>query len=223
MWSASKLSRFCAHHNLLADLNPRPTRDKAAAKGTAFHGALEEWRRSGIAPVMADADVASWLDLMIENGWSWPDGVELERAWGLSTFGTFAAVEEKPAGSHVYVALDGEGLLTAGRADACWMVGDVLVICDWKTGRTQAAPARDNLQVNAAGYALAQCWKARAYQPVIYYARGALWDVGGEVELDGEGRDIFENIIVPAAKLDDQPHPGDHCNGCWERKNCSAG
>lgn len=220
MWSASKLSRFCAHHHLLSDINPRPTRDKAAAKGVHFHLALNAWHESGIIPVVDDPDVTAWLQTMVDNGWAWPDGVELETAWGLSRWGTNVAVEETAPGSHIYRALDGEDLLTAGRADACWLAGDVLVVVDWKTGRTQAPLARVNLQVNAAGIALAQRWKARAYQPGIYYAREGRWDLGEEVEQGTPEWDATLMEVEVAAALDDRPHPGEHCNACWERKNC---
>lgn len=219
MWTASKLSRFCAHHHLLSDLNPRPTRDKAAAKGTAFHSALAMWHAHGLVPETIDPDVNQWLAIMLENNWAWPDGCELEVAWGLNTWGQFSPVEEKQP--HVYTALDGESLVTAGRADACWMAGDVLVSVDWKTGRTQAPLARVNLQVNAAGIALAQKWKARAYQPAIYYAREGRWDMGDELE-GAESWDAIYDDIATAAALDDQPHPGAHCGDCWERKNCKA-
>lgn len=223
MWTASKLSRFCAHHHLLSDLNPRPTRDKAAAKGKAFHAALEQWHRDGFVAVLGDTDVAVWVAIMMENGWNWPDRCELEVAWGLDKWGAFCAVEEKPPGSHVYVPLDGiSDLLTAGRADACWLADDVLTVVDWKTGRTMAPPARVNLQVNAAGIALAQKWKARAYVPCIYYAREGRWDVGDEVEIGAFLLNPIAQEIEDAATLDDQPHPGDHCGGCWERKNCGA-
>lgn len=221
MWTGSKLSRFCAHAHVLADLNPRPTRDKAAAKGKAFDAALVEWHRTGRVPVMADNDVTAWLLTMVENGWSWPDGVEIQPAWGLSHWGTFVAVEEKPEGSHIYVALDGEPLITAGRADACWMAGDSLVVIDWKSGRTQVPLALNNLQVNAAGIALSQKWKARSYIPGIYYAREGRWDMGVEIEPETPEWDSLLSEIETAAALDDQPHPGDHCAACWERKSCS--
>lgn len=221
MWTASRLSRLCAHHHQLAELNPRPTRDAAAAKGKAFHAALEDWLTTGRIPVMADNDVTAWLLTMAENGWAWPDGVELEKAWGLSHWATFVAVEEKPPGSHTYVALDGEPLMTAGRADALWMTGDVLVVVDWKTGRTAAPPAHVNLQVNAAGLAMAQRWKARAYVPGIYYAREGRWDMGDEVEYGTDDWYAMKLNVETAAELDDQPHPGPHCSDCWERKNCS--
>lgn len=220
MWTASKLSRFCAHHHLLSDLNPRPTRDKAAAKGTVFHSAIEEWHANGRVPLMVDADVSAWLETMVSHGWAWPDGVELEVKWGLSKWGTFVPVEEKEP--HVYTALDGEVLLTAGRADACWMAGDVLVVIDWKTGRTQAPLAYENLQVNAAGIALAQRWKAHAYIPGIYYAREGRWDMGSEVDVGGDTWNALITEVGAAAALDDKPHPGRHCDACWERKNCEA-
>ena len=222
-WTASKLSRWCAHHHLLADINPRPTRDKAAAKGKKFDAALEHWHSTGAVLHTDDDDVNEWLRCMLWHNWAWPDGIELQRAWGLSTFGTHVAVEEKPEGSHIYVPLDGEDMLTAGRADAIWPGGEELIVsCDWKSGKTMVAPARANLQVNAAGMAACDRWKARGFVPTIYYARSGVWDVGDPVEKDSpEWRAMLE-VIREAALLDDQPHPGDHCNGCWERKNCSA-
>lgn len=220
MWSASKLSRHCAHHHILSDLNPRPTRDKAAAKGKVFHAALEEWQKSGIVPAMADGDVAGWLQIMVDHGWAWPDGVEMEVLWGFNTWRMFSPVEEKQP--HVYEALDGETLITAGRADACWMSGDVLTVVDWKTGRTLAPPARINLQVNAAGIALAQKWQARAFVPCLYYAREGRWDIGDEVDVSAPTEWGLLAEIEAAASLDNNPHPGPHCSDCWERKNCEA-
>lgn len=219
MWTASALSRNCAHHRVLSDLHPNTRRDAAAKKGTAFHAALKEWRDSGVVPTMAD-EVGEWLATMVAHGWAWPNGCELEVAWGLSTWGTFSPVEE--TAPHAYRALDGEELITAGRADACWMADGVLVSCDWKTGRTQAPFSTVNLQVNAAGLALAQKWKARAYLPLIYYAREARWDSGLDVE---QGTPAWERAwqdVKAAAALDDKPHPGPHCGDCWERKHCEA-
>lgn len=220
MWTASKLSRFCAHHNLLSDLHPRPTRDKAAAKGSLFHQALLAWWTAGFVPPIADDDVEEWLRTMVEYGWTWPDGVELEVAWGLSHWGTFVPVKETTP--HVYESIDGEDLLTAGRADACWVTNGMLVVVDWKTGRSMAPMARENLQVNAAGIALTQKWKCDSYMPGIYYARSGAWDMGDEATLFPlEALPVWEEI-KRAAKLDDQPHPGEHCSSCWERKHCSA-
>jgi hypothetical protein len=221
MWTASQLSRHCAHHRILSNLGPpKPTRDKAAAKGTLFHVALASWHRSGVIPPTDDPDLTQWLQTMVDNGWAWPDGAELETAWGLSMWGTNVAVKETEP--HVYAALDGEPLLTAGRADACWMSGDVLAVVDWKTGRTQADLARINLQVNAAGIALCQRYKASAYQPGIYYAREGRWDIGGEVARDSDDWRAALADVEAAAVLDEHPHPGDHCGSCWERKECSA-
>jgi hypothetical protein len=222
VWTASKLSRFCAHHHLLSDLNPRPTRDKAAAKGTAFHAAIKDWMDFGAIPAMSDPDVMEWLRTMVDKGWSWPDGAELEKCWGLSTWGTFAAVEETAPGSHEYKSLDGEDLLTAGRSDATWPHGDLIVSCDWKTGRTMAPPARINLQVNAAGIAHCQRWKKAGYIPIVYYARSGIWDPGDEVLQGSDEWIAMLAEIEAAAALDDKPHPGPHCSDCWERKNCEA-
>ena len=222
IWTASKLSRNCAHHHTLSNLNPRPTRDAAAHKGKAFDIALVDWFHEGRIMPTSYAEVDAWLQTMVDNGWQWPDRCHVQVPWGLDKWGCYSPVEEKPEDSHIYVPINGvDDLLTAGRADACWIADDVLVVVDWKTGRTLVPRARINLQVNAAGIALAQRFKARAYQPGIYYAREGRWDMGDEVE-DWRGAfGVLEEIEI-AAGLDDKPHPGPHCSDCWERKNCTV-
>jgi hypothetical protein len=46
--------------------------------------------------------------------------------------------------------------------------------------------------------------------------------MGEEVELHSPEAFTAGEAIETAAGLDDQPHPGDHCADCWERKNCAA-
>lgn len=213
-WSASKLSRFCAHSHVLADLNPRPTRDAAAKKGTEFHAALEEWWKTGVVPG-ATTEVVEWLETMLDHGWNWPDGAQLEVSWGLNSWGMCSAVEEPSP--HVYKSLDGEELITAGRIDCVWPMDDLLVVIDFKTGRTLPPRAAENLQVNAAGIALAQRFKVSRYQPGIYHARSGTWDMGDPVD---DWTPMLEEIRAAAA-LDEKPHPGPHCSDCWERRNCS--
>lgn len=224
-WTGSKLSRFCAHSHVLADINPRPTREKAAKRGNIFHAALVDWYSLGRPPLTDDDEINGWLGTMIDHGWAWPDGCELEVLWGLSKWGTFVPVKE--TAPHVYESLDGEDLLTAGRADIDWPANEYdmapLVVCDWKTGRTLAPPASDNLQVNAAGLALSQKWKTPGYQPCIYYAREGRWDIGMPVYAGTEEWAAALRAVRDAAALDDQPHPGSHCSDCWERKNCAVG
>lgn len=223
-WSASKLSRGCAHHNVLSELSgPRTNRDKAAVKGQVFHAALEEWHRTGLITYADDdRDVLQWLTAMIDNGWAWPDGAELEVAWGLDVFGCYNAVEETPPGSHVYRSLAGDDLLTAGRADAVWLSEDGrnVVVTDWKTGRYMPDPPSINLQLKAAGLALCQRWAADSYTPCLYLARSGVWQIGEEIHRGTADWDAaLENVRV-AAELDDKPHPGPQCSTCWERKLC---
>lgn len=220
MWTASKLSRNCAAHHALSDLNPRPTRDAAAKKGQHFHRALEEWRDTGAVPFMADDDIAAWLGTMVDKGWDWPDGCELEVAWGLDPWGCFQPVRETDP--HVYVSITGDDLMTAGRCDGIWPSGDMLVVVDWKTGRFDAPHISGNLQVNAAGMALCQRHKKAGYIPCLYYARDGRWQPGEEVMAGSEKWNAMLDEIKRAAALDDQPHPGDWCNACWERKSCGA-
>lgn len=224
MWTASQLSRHCAYHRILANLNPRPSRDKAAKRGDVFHRALVDWYSLGRPPMTDDDEINGWLGTMIDHGWTWPDRSELEVAWGLSKWGTFVAVEETQP--HVYRALDGEDLLTAGRADAIWPIPEdaecLIASCDWKTGRTVAPSAVINLQANAAGMAACQRWKSPGYVPLIYYAREGRWDVGEIVRHGSREWEAMLEEIRAAADLDDKPHPGPHCGDCWERKNCEA-
>lgn len=224
MWTGSKLDRHCGHRHQLSDLSPHPSRDKAAQKGKWFHAALEEWRNTGRVPFMADDDVATWLRTMVDSGWQFPEQSELEVCWGLDTWGKFCAVEETAPGSHEYRALDGSDLLTAGRADVDWIFDHTgyLVVADWKTGRFPPEHPSTNLQVNAAGIALAQKWKAPGYIPALYLARSGIWQMGEEVEAGSEAWAAMLDEVKAAARLDDKPNPGPHCYGCWSRKECVA-
>jgi hypothetical protein len=220
MWTASRLSRFCAHANVLSEMHPKKTRDAAAAKGKTFHAALEEWFKTGAIPSVDDDDVRAWLQIMVDNGWAWPDGCEVETCWGLDTFGHFNAVEETEP--HVYRSLAGDDLLTAGRADCAWVHNGLLVVADWKTGRSDAPHADENLQLGAAGIALAGKWKARGYIPTLYYAREGRWQPGNEVIAGTPEWAAMFDAVRDAARLDENPHPGPHCGSCWEKKNCAA-
>jgi hypothetical protein len=102
---------------------------------------------------------------------------------------------------------------------------DRLYLVDWKTGKWPVTPPAKNLQVNAAGIALAQrpgfIAPPTAYVPGIYYTRDGVFEWGEPVELGGPAHlAIFEEIRA-AALLDETPRPGDHCGSCWERRACA--
>ena len=221
-WSASSLKRFCAHPNVLKR-EPLPHQQEAIDKGIAFHAAIEDWVRTGVLAPHADLEIDGWLQLLASQ-WSPPAGMRCEVAWGLSPSGEHVMVAEPRP--HVYTALDGQQLLTAGRADACWYPysGDrILSAVDWKAGAWAVAPAHENLQANAAGIALAKRFGARAYVPGIYYARDGFWDWGEPVELGSlEHAQRFADVSY-AALLPETPRPGYHCGGCWSRRDCEAG
>ena len=217
--SASALTRHCGYARLLDRERPKSANAQLACdRGTTFHAAVEAWLKTRELPVVADLEIQGWLDLLASQ-WEPPIDAETEVAWGLTLLGDYVPVVEREP--HVYVARDSSAppLLTAGRADVSWRPGQV-VVADWKTGKYQATPAVANLQVNAAGIALARRAGAGSYQPRVYYARDGFWD-DGDVVVFGTRR--FEQIFAEvraAALLDETPRPGAHCGACWSKRVC---
>lgn len=225
MITASALRSHCGYARILSKMRtPTPAQQVSIDKGVQFHAAVEQWARSRELPVLPDLEMQGWLDLLACD-WEPPVGAEIEVAWGLRSVldagvpPAYVHVDEPEP--HVYVARDGRQLLTAGRADVAWVDGEVsLRAADWKTGKWPATPAVDNLQVNAAGIALALKSGLTSYTPGVYYARDGYWDWGPKVVF---GTSAFERIwgeIRSAALLDERPRPGEHCVKCWERRGC---
>jgi len=221
-WSASALKRHCAYPNLLRK-EPTDNQRIAMDRGTEFHAAIEKWQHDGCVPDLEDLEIQGWVDLLCQQ-WS-PIGARLEVAWGLGMDGTHVMVAEPRP--HVYEALSGGApLLTAGRADAVWIdLDDTLWVVDWKTGKWPVDEASVNLQVNAAGLALARRWGARRYVPGIYYARDGHFDWGDPIELGSDvAGEVFADVVA-SATLPPKAIPGDHCASCWEKrmKRCDEG
>lgn len=224
MITASALKRFCRHDDVLKARKPRSAAlETGGARGTVFHAAAEAWiKRTCDVPQVEDLEIQGWIDLLTAT-WEIPRAPHVEVAWGLTMAGQYIDVVETSPGSHVYVTMDpGVQLLTAGRSDLCWTDGGELSNADWKTGKWPAPPARENLQVNAGGIALAQRFGAGAYRPGIYYARDGYWDWGDTVELGSLAHAEMLADIREAAQLDAEPHPGAHCGSCWERRACPS-
>lgn len=218
MISASSLVRHCRYANVLkAGRATTPAQQASLDAGTRFHAAVEEWLHTGVLPALDDPEVQGWVD-MLAAAWSPPLGAEAEVAWGLTLFGYYIDVTEPEP--HKYAATSGAPLLTAGRADLAFERHGVLYVVDWKTGRWPVTPAVDNLQVNAAGIALAQKFGATSYVPAIGYVRDGHVEFGDEVPLGSAACERMFNEVVAAAALDELPHPGDWCGRCWERKVC---
>ena len=223
--SASALVRDCGYQRRLKREKPRtPEMEAAARRGTIFHAAVEDdpYRMArGKVPQVEDAEMQGWLDLLATSDQFRPTiGVETEILWGLGFDGQYVApVETAP---HVYEAAPGQpSLLTAGRADIAWDRNGCIYVADWKTGKWPATPAVDNLQVNAAGIALAARTSSASYLPMVYYARDGYWDVGREVVMGSADWMRVYGEVKTAALLDETPRPGPHCASCWERKACA--
>jgi hypothetical protein len=224
--TASALAPNCAYAKILSAKKPRPPDQQAAIdRGVAFHDAIEDWIGTGTLPVVEDAEIQGWIDLLADK--LWPPhltNAEVEVAWGLWDDGTYTPVSE--AAPHVYVATEEAGprvLLTAGRADLAYEAGGVVTVFDWKTGKWPVTPAVDNLQLNAAGIALAQRAGVDWYIPCVVYVRDGHFDWGVHV---GRGAGDWAGkaeAVRAAASLPPEPRPGDWCGNCWERKSCPRG
>lgn len=229
MWSASALKAHCAHPNVLGKTRtPSPRSQAAMDKGTLFHSAVELWARTGRVPDVMDLEVQGWLELLASQ-WQPRAAGHYEIAWGLSPdLNHVMVAEPRP---HVYEAMDGSPLLTAGRADLAWLDSIhmpphdrpwMLTNADWKTGAYPVAPARENLQALAGCIALADRFHAACYRPAIYYARDGVWDWGDPVTVGSDQDAANREAVKTAALLDGSPQPGPWCGGCWERKQCPS-
>lgn len=217
--SASALVRNCGYARKLDRERPKSANAQVACdRGTVFHRAVEGWLLTGELPVVADLEIQGWLDLLASQ-WEPPVNAETEIAWGLSPAGGYVVVAE-PA-PHVYEGVGGAALLTAGRADLAFERRGVLVVVDWKSGKWPTTPAVDNLQVNAAGIALAGRTGATSYQPGIYYARDGFFDLADEVPLGSPAHERIFAEVRTAALLDETPRPGSHCTACWSKRACA--
>src|SRR5262252_1655424 len=185
MISASALKPNCAYPNVLKKLKqPTPEQQGAIDRGTHFHAAVELWLKGGRLPEVNDAEVQGWIDLLASVWRPLPENAHTEIAWGLSPDGDHVMVAEPRP--HCYEAMNGAELLTAGRADVCWITGTVslgriLTVIDFKTGKWPVPVADENLQVNAAGIALMQRFGCDGYLPGIYYARDGHFDWGDSI------------------------------------------
>ena len=220
MISASALIRNCGFARKLNREKPRTEAQQLSMdRGTKFHKAVELWLSgNGLPTCPEDLEIQGWLDLLVFEMEA-RVGMETEVAWGLSTEGRYLEVTEPQP--HVYVAGHPKDvLLTAGRADLVWRDANHVRVIDWKTGRYPATPAQDNLQVHAAGIAMAGRFLLPLYQPILYYARDGYWDYGPLVEIGGREHARMLAEIRSAAQLDETPRPGNWCLKCWERKAC---
>ena len=228
MITASALRRNCGFPRVLDNLPPRTAkerenrakRDAAAVLGTAFHAAVEAWKLTGELPQPADDEVRGWLDMLAATGWRpWAFSL-LEVAMGLRADGTGVMCDEPEP--HVYVARDGSEIVTAGRADVVTpevYSGLVFVIRDWKTGRYHVDPPERNLQLASSGLAACSIGRADGFRREVYYAReGALYKEEDPIMVGTPAYARVLDEVLTAARLDNEPRPGEHCRDCWDRR-----
>lgn len=239
MISASSLMRNCGYPRELMRIHPKSDAlVKGAALGTLFHEAIPAWAESQEVPATADEEVNGWLDLLAATWWP-PAGALFEAAFGVTTSGRYSEVQE--TSPHVYTAGgDPRNLLTAGRMDLAYVEahvfqpspfvvieGDVsdpipegelvTVIRDWKTGKWPTTEASRNLQLAAAGFAMAEKWRTKWMRLEVYYVRDGVCD-SAVLNLDSPEAAALWAELDAAARLDDKPNPGEHCGDCWERR-----
>lgn len=221
--SASGLTRNCRHwKDVLEKQREKPAVvAEAAAEGTRFGKLVESWL-TGHPPAEPEEkdDPWYWYENM-RASWTPPAGVDCEVPLGLNHRGEFVEVMEPEP--HKYLALTGEPLITAGRADLAWVssigvayVGD-LKRSAWRYGYPGTHP-----QLMALGLAYAAKVKARWLFLGLYDARDVAWEWSDVIDLKVEGPAMLEEIREMAT-MDSDPHPGEWCAGCWERRNCKAG
>lgn len=216
MRTASALRRFCAYPNVLSRITPRSDKLQAACdKGTEFHRVVKEWAE-GRNPVTRDDEVRGWLELFEMGFLPPPKDALYEFPMGLGPLGTYVPVTETEP--HVYSAIDGQPLLTAGRADAVWVHDRIVRVADWKTGAYAVDPPGSNLQLLSLGFAAASMLEAEAMELAVYYARDGAWVWSDVIPLDSEAAADAWAEVEAAALLDDSPRPGVHCEPCWERR-----
>lgn len=243
MISASSLLRDCGYPRELSRIFPPSQALKdGAAKGTLFHDAVKRWAADRVLPETENEEVNGWLGVLAQSWWP-TAGAYWEYALGLTVGGRHASVRETEA--HVYVPLEDDVLLTAGRFDVFWLetyeqvpsiyVGPaedpalpegtpVVVVRDWKTGRWPVTPAGSNLQLAAGGFAAASLLEAKAMRLEVYYVRDGYCD-SALIPLDSPEAAQLWRDLNEAARLDDEPRPGPHCGPCWERRKmrCQVG
>jgi len=221
-WSASSLQHNCAYPNVLSKLVPKSASNKKACdKGSLFHQSVYEWSRHPewqAAPDTLDAEVNGWLKALADQ-WAPSPEEFFELALGIDVTGAFVPVEETEP--HVYapqVKLRAP-LLTAGRADVAACHAGVVVVRDWKTGRHANMDVRQSLQLTALAFAAASMFSVDAFVRELYWTRdGRTYADAEPIALDSEAAADAWAMLEKAARLDEKPHPGEHCSQCWESR-----
>lgn len=229
MITASALRLYCGYPRALEKVAPTTAKERDAAarkqagadKGTMFHEAIQAWQNLGELQMVADLEVWGWLQTLAMSWYPAPHML-LELPLGLRPDMTGVRCSEPMP--HEYVAVDDSELLTAGRADAVWTERSpgglhIVHVRDWKTGRWPVAPVADNPQATMLALAACSVADADGFVREIYYARDGHCDADAEPVLRGSyDFSRCELMVRVAARLDDEPKPGSHCEPCWERR-----
>lgn len=220
--SCSGLKRHCRHDKIIsAQHESHPNAVTGQREGNEFGKYVENWANGvGNAKPNPETDAWRWYVYMRDT-WPMPAGTRSEVILGLDSAGDYVEVAEPEP--HKYERVDGSSdLLTAGRADLCWTRGVVAYVGDLKRSAWRYGEPLRHPQLMALGLAFASKRKLHFLRVGLYDARDGAWEWGEAVDLREDGVYMLAEIRTMAT-MDDEPHPGPHCGGCYERRLCGAG
>ncbi len=244
MRSASALTRHCAYVTKLSKARPRSPYVMATAdEGTRF-GALVQDLIEGRTPTEPEIVDDVWDDYTIfRDQWlRWPmrpGSAVCEFAMGLSRAGDYVPVveiyphfyvpshtvprwhEARPKEAYFLPAAgDQADLATGGRLDVGWVNGDVAIVLDMKRSAFKYGEPEYVPQLMALGCAWALANGCKYVQTGLYGKRDGVFVWAQEIQ---RVSDILPDVLEMAMLPEDLPMPGDHCQSCYERRDCKPG
>lgn len=236
MRSCSALTRHCAYQTTLNKRRPKsPYAEQTAAEGSRFGALVQAWveGRPEPEPEALDEQYEAFLDL--KRQWTPPPGAACEVALGLGKDGSYVPVVEiKP---HYYAPADDghphgplpyllpaagprDILATAGRNDVAWINGDVAVVLDMKRSAFKYTDPETVPQLMALGCMWALANGLEFFQTGLYGLRDGTFQWAREIQ---RVSDALPEVLEMAALPENEPRPGEHCQACYERRDCKPG
>lgn len=243
MLSASALTRNCAYEKTLSKKRPRSAYvESTIAEGSRF-GALVQDLVEGREPAEPEIVDDAWDDYTIfRDQWlRWPDRPReavCELAMGLGKDGHYVDVVEvkphfyvpshspydanRPAGLPYLLPAAGDQsiLATAGRNDVAWINGDVGIVLDMKRSAFKYYDGESVPQLMALGCMWALRNGLEFFQTGLYGKRDGVFQWSQTIQ---RVSDVLPEVLAMAALPENEPIAGEHCQACYERKDCAPG